>query len=317
MRHHSAAAMALGDKLKATARNHNIDVNTYASRHVAERVVHYLGTALSTPFMLTGGLNFAQDIRETRDADLVAVRRISNAEFQRALILMRPWLEAEGITLHAASATPKVIDLDGGKEVDRWKIEATAGTLRGNTQVDFGFSNGPDAFPDGIEWKEMPTLMKGGPVLRARCQPLAAAAAEKMLAIFLQPIGDYRVKHLADVVNSDLWDGVDCRAVAREIARTVRHRGIPAGVITCRPPELAWSSIVRREAAWTTHMEAGKTDLTLDQAWIDVNGLWCDVYAELKKLPRSHFRRSTLAPTLVDRIIAGERPKSAPAYKPF
>lgn len=316
MKNYSAAAISLGDRLKQTARNHKIDVNTYASRHVADRVTHLMSTALSVPFIAAGGLLFAQNVRETADADLVAVRRVTNAEFQRAMILIRPWLEAEGITLHEVSRTPKIIELDGGKETDRWTLTATAGTIRGNTQVDFSSANGPDAFPKDVVWKEMPSLMKGGPVTRARCQPLAAAAAEKFLAVIMQSSTDYRVKHLADLVHSDLWEGIDCRSVAREIARTCRHRRIPAGIVVERPPTLSWTAMAPRERAWQKHADAGKTDMTFDQAWIDINGLWSDVFAELRLMPASDFRRSPVGPTLVDRITAAPR-ASAPAYKPF
>jgi len=316
MRHHSAAAISLGDRLKQTARNHGLDVNTYASRHVADRVTHLLSTALSVPFVVGGGLLFAQNVRETADADLVSVRRVTNAEFHRAMILIRPALAAEGITLHAVSDTPRVIELDGGKETDRWTLTASAGTLRGNTRVDCSSANGPDAFPQDVAWKEIPSLMKGGAVTRIRCQPLAAAAAEKFLAVILQPGTDYRVKHLADLVNSDLWEGVDCQSVAREIARTCRHRRIPAGIVVERPPTLTWTAMAPRDRAWQKQIDAGKTDMTFDQAWIDINGLWSDVHAELRLMPASEFHRPPFRPSLVERVMASTRP-SAPTYNPF
>lgn len=70
--------------------NTHIDVNTYGSRYVAERIVHHLNDILSAPFMLTGGGLFPQNVRQTADADIKSVRRISNREMQNAMKVIAP-----------------------------------------------------------------------------------------------------------------------------------------------------------------------------------------------------------------------------------
>ena len=256
---HSAPAVSLGDKLKAAARNQSVDVNTAASRHVGERFVHHLQSVLTVPIMLTGGYLFPQHLRQTADADIKTVRRLSNREMQNAYKTLKPILALEGIELHEFSREPSIIAIAYGEPVDRYYIKATCGTIRGNTNIDISSGNTPGSFPRDVAWRDIPSIMKGGPVLRARCQPLAAAAAEKLLAVLMQPSSDGRVKHFADIANERLWDGIDCRQVATELTRICGNRGIPMSVCAERSPALAWTAVSAREAEWAKHMAAGKT----------------------------------------------------------
>lgn len=278
MKHYSAAAISLGESFKQRTRNKGLDTNKAASRHVAERIVHYLTTVVTVPFEAKGGFLFGQDVRPTEDADLVFVRRLTNREVQIALNVIAPKLAAEGITIHAVSREPKVIELEYGDPVDRYEITADCGTIRGNTHLDLGSANGPNAFSKFGEWRELPSLAKNVAPLRVRCQPLAAAAAEKLLAVLTQSETDYRIKHIADVLHEPLWEGVDCRAVARELLRTCRHRGID---IDALPETIGFPAIKRFEGAWQKHQSAGKTDKSVAEVYVSVEYLWQCVREEL------------------------------------
>jgi len=310
---HTAAAISLGDRLKQAARNQGLDVNMCASRHVVERVIHHIEPFVPA-FYVKGGLLFDQRLRQTADGDISTIRRVSNREMQRAFISVRPSLEAEGITISSLSREPKEISFEYGDPVDRWSFEAVCGTLRANSHLDVGSGNGLDAYPRDIRYGEVRSIMKSGQPFRARMQPLPAAAAEKLLAVVMQSPTDFRVKHLADVTNGDLWDGIDCGQVAYELARICRYRQIPLSLCPEHPEALRWKNLAVREEAWSKDRNAKPTGLTLDQAWIDVNAVWTDVHAELRAEVLRDFRRPSYRPTIVDRFMAVGN--SSPAYKP-
>lgn len=136
--------------------------------------------------------------------------------------------------------------------------------------------------------------------------------AHRMLT---QPSTDNRVKHLADIANSDLWDGIDCRQVAAELTRTCKSRGIPLSVCAERAPALAWTAVSAREAEWAKHMTAGKTTITLDRAWLDVCAVWAEVHKELRSAVILDFRRPHSQTPLADQLLA-RCEQNQMAYKP-
>ena len=253
---------------------------------------------------LTGGYLFPQHLRQTADADIKTVRRLSNREMQNAYKTLKLILALEGIELHEFSREPSIIALAYGEPVDRYYIKATCGTIRGNTNLDISSGNAPGSFPKNVAWRDIPSIIKGGPALRVRCQPLAAAAAEKLLAVLMQPTTDTRVKHFADIANSDLWEGIDCRQVAEELTRVCKNRGIPMSVCAERSPALAWTAVSAREAEWAKHMAAGKTELTFDQAHEDIVATWSEVHRELRAQVIRDYRNPSIQPTLADRITS-------------
>lgn len=313
MRERTAAALALGDRLKTTARNKGMDVNKAASRHVAERVVYYLGQVFDhAPFVLKGGLQFQQHLRPTEDADIVTVRRWSNREVHNAFHVIAPKLASEGITLKRVSPEPQVIDLEYGEPVDRYRIEAECGTIRGNTHIDISTARGPDAWPEGIEWQTLPSMMKNGPELRVRCQPLEASAAEKWLAVLMQSPTDYRVRHMADLLSFDAMD-LDAGKVAAEIERVARYRGIPLSVCAERPDTLTWAAISPRSGSWEKLRTERGFDLSLEQACTGLQAAWADVHRALRARVVADCRRPGYRPTLLERLAAGRAHEYRPA----
>lgn len=309
MHHFTISAAALNDKFRQSARNQGHDVAKAASRHVAERVLDAIETFVP-PFLVKGGLLWPQAVRPTADADIVCVRRISNREMQRALKLAARDLAREGITLKSVSREPREISLEYGEPVDRWEIVADCGSIRANTHLDVGYANGLDSRPKGVTVREIPSIIKDGPAFRFHMQPLATAAAERLLAILMQPSSDLHVKYLADVTNGNLWNGLECSDVAEELARTCRYRGIPMSVLAAEPEALCWTSMSHRSAAWDKHHAAGLTPIKgLGNAWIDVNAIWTDVHTELQPMIRRDCRRLDYTPTLVDRLLAPKEPE--------
>nr|WP_234892934.1 nucleotidyl transferase AbiEii/AbiGii toxin family protein [Sinorhizobium meliloti] len=317
MRRFTISAAALGDKLKQSARNHGLDVNKSASRHVAQAVVQELDLR-TCPFVVAGGLTIDPRLRETADADLVAIRRISNREIQNAFKTFAPWLRNEGIEIKALSREPREIVVPYSNPVDRWRVTATAGNIRADFDLDVTWANGLYSRPtEPVVYREIPSIMKGVPSFRARMQPQATSAAQKLLAVLMQPRTDLRVKHLADVVNGYLWsDDLDCRTVAAEIARICTYRGIPMSVCEPHPNALRWTEMRRLEANWDADRNARRSGLSLTQAWIDVNGLWANVHEELLRNVVRDVRSSDYSPQLLESIIAEKR-TIAPVYKPF
>ncbi|ARQ56902.1 hypothetical protein Kim5_CH00794 [Rhizobium sp. Kim5] len=316
MRHFTISATALGDKLKQSARNHGLDVNKSASRHVAQAVVQELDLR-TCPFVVAGGLTIDPRLRETADADLVAIRRISNREIQNAFKTFAPWLRNEGIEIKALSREPREIVVPYSNPIDRWRVTATAGNIRADFDLDVTWANGLYSRPtERVEYREIPSIMKGVPSFRARMQPQATSAAQKLLAVLMQPRTDLRVKHLADVVNGHLWsDDLDCRTVATEIARICTYRGIPMSVCEPHPAALRWTEIRRLEPTWDADRNAQRSGLSLTQAWIDVSGLWHNIHEELLRNVVRDFRRPDYEPTIVDRIITAPKAE-VPAYTP-
>lgn len=319
MKNYSAAAISLGDRTKAAARQHGLDVNTFASSHVAERIASEMPT--NVPYYLKGGLLFPQNLRETADVDLVSIRRISNREMQNAFKVLAPYFEREGILIKSLSREPRELDVGLPNPVDRWKVEAVCGTIRANTSIDFTWANGRESVwansPAPMRVIERPSLIKGARPLRVQVQGYADAAAERLLAVVMQPPSDLRCKYLADAVNGHLWpDELNCAAVARSLRRTMLYRGIPLSTAAEFPESLKWANLKRLEADWTVSRNAQRSGLRFDEAFVDLHALWANVHAELVKSANHDFRRSPSAPTLVDRAMASSK-SSAPTYSPF
>lgn len=316
-KNYSAAAISLGDKTKSTARNHGLDVNTFASGHVAERI----GTEFPTnlPYKVKGGVQFAQNLRQTSDIDIVTIRRISNREMQNAFKVLAPFLEREGIVIHSLSREPQELDVGLPNPVDRWKIEATCGTVRANTSIDLTWENGSDSIWAGCgpraRFIERPSLIKGAPAFRAAVQHPAEAAGERILAVLMQPSTDARCKYLLDVVNGNLWpDDLYCRDVAKAMYRTMRYRSIPTDIVTEHPDVLSWKALSRLEADWNKSANAKRSGLRFDEAFVDFHAIYAGVHGEFKNDIGRHFRRPTPQPTLVERLVTSKPP--APTYSP-
>lgn len=309
----TATAAALGDRLKANCKNQGMDVNKSASRYVAERVIGHWPVGFGpAPFLVKGGLLFPQAMRSTEDGDIVAVRHYSEMELRQGMQRIAAALCNEGIEIKRVKI--EAIDVGHGDPVIRLKLEAMCGTIRGNTHIDVSIGRGPFAFPQNVRKQELPSMIRNQPGLTAYVQPLAAAAAEKWIAVLQQPDTDFRVKHLADLLSFDAMD-VDIDRIAREIIRVCRHRNIPLSVCGPSPAALSWSKLEPREQSWDKLRAERRFEMTLPQAWIDINAYWTATHQALTKAVIEDFRRPTRETTLVDRIAARQRHETA--YRPF
>jgi hypothetical protein len=278
MKHFAIAEAALGSKIKDAARWHNLDTAKFASRHAAQRVLDHLQT-LTVPFFVAGGLTVDPRLRETSDGDIVALRPISRREMHTEFNCIHSSLRREGIEITNLSDQPREITFPYGNPVNRWHVIANAGGIRANFDLNVGWANGWGSRPlENVRTREIPSLMNGAPAFRAPMQPQSTSLAQKMLAVMMQPRSDLRVKHLADVINPHIWSPkVDPVMVALEIHRITFDRYIPQNEVCQQYPEaLRWSALERLEDNWDKDANAGRTGLTLFQAWADVNALWTD-----------------------------------------
>ncbi|MBB4102374.1 nucleotidyl transferase AbiEii/AbiGii toxin family protein [Allorhizobium borbori] len=313
----SPAQIALGHSFKQACANNDLDTQLAAPRYVGERfLAHWHAGMGPSRIMIKGGYKFGQADRPTQDCDIVTVRRYSNGEIQRGFGIIAERLAAEGITLSRWSSEAQEIET-GHDPVVRYKIEATLGTIRANVDLDISTAIGPDAFPRDVPFEDLPRMFKAPkwPTLHAQVQPDEAAVAEKWIAVIMQDAGDYRVKHLADVISYNAR-GVDLDRVAEELIRVCRHRGIPISVCAPSPPALRWPRCDHRESSWNAFRAKRNCPLTYDQAWIDVSAYWADTHRALTLALRNGPRRTFSDRIIFDEIMAASRRPTVHQYIP-
>ncbi|MET4687613.1 nucleotidyl transferase AbiEii/AbiGii toxin family protein [Sinorhizobium fredii] len=308
----TAVAVALGDRLKSNCRNRGMDVNKAAARYVAERVLaHWHAGMGRAPILAKGGIMFPQQIRPTEDADIVAVRRYTEMELRQGMQRIAAILRNEGIEIKRL----KIETIDGGHgdPVIRLRLEAMCGTIRGNTHIDMSFGRGPFAFPQDVGRQELPSMIRGQPGLIAYVQSLEAAAAEKWLAVLMQPEANYRVKHLADLLSFDTME-IDLARVAREIMRVCRHQGTALSVCAPSPAALDWGRLMLRADSWEKLRAERGFEMNAFEAWESISDYWSRTHQALTRAIIAEVRRPGHRPTLLDRIAARRQP--APTYRP-
>ena len=275
----SKAAESLDARLLAAAGAHGLDLDKLAGRTLVEGVLRHCPRRMGPePILLTGELLFDQTLRETQDAGVMIFRRFRPDEMLRGMEIIAPILMQEGMRLDLASLAPQAVDGWNGAPVDRWTIRGMVGNVSATGNIDVALELGPDAISEAIVSSEIPSVIADLPPLDMACQPLEAVAAEKLLAVVLQSDTDFRIGHLADLVDARLWRDVDCRDVARELSRLSRHHRIDIEEL---PKTLEWPTIQRLESSWEHYRAAGKTDLSIFSAWIDAAYLWGEVRDEL------------------------------------
>ncbi len=275
----SKAAESLDMRLMAAAGAHGLDLDKLAGRTLVEGVLRYWPRGMGPdPVLLTGELLFDQTLRQTQDAGVTIFRRFRPDEILRGMEIIAPFLLREGIRLDLASLATGAVDGACGDPVDRWAICGMVGTVYATGNIDMALGAGPDAISEAIEVSEIPSVIADLPPLNIACQPLEAVAAEKLLAVVLQADTDFRIGHLADLIDARLWHDVDCRDVARELSRLCRHHRIDIEEL---PKTLEWPTIQRLDSAWEHYRAAGKTHLSIFSAWIDAAYIWGEVRDEL------------------------------------
>lgn len=277
-------AASLDLRLKDTVRAHRLNIDDLAGRTLAEGILRYWHQGMGqSPIELKGGLLFDQNIRPTSDADITAIRSFLPHEIHRGLLIIRSLLQSEGMDIERlASDHAQRIDVGHGDPVERWTIRGSVGEVRALTRLDIAIGRGPDAFSRSIEMMEIPSLVPRLPALTIACQPLEAAYAEKLLAVGRQPQTDMRVKHLADIADERLWQGVETNHVAVELDRVCRHRGID---ILALPDGLDLTDYERLRSNWAKFARPGMTPMSFDEALEAVDDVWQDIQAAISKRP--------------------------------
>ncbi|OLP54842.1 hypothetical protein BJF92_13615 [Rhizobium rhizosphaerae] len=297
----SGIAESLDIRLKNAVKAYDLNINDLAGRTLSEGFLRYWHVGMGeAPIQLKGGELFAQDVRATSDADITTVHRYLPHEFLKGSAIIAGFLRREGIELEVLSE-PKLIDVGHGDPVTRWKLRGLVGGVKATSQIELTYGRGPDAFSAVNVFREIPSLISKVPSLLINCQPLEAAAAEKLLAVINQPDTDMRVKHVADMLDERLWEGVDCGLIARELQRVCRHRGIDP---TSLPDTLAVETYERLRENWTKRFRPGMPTVGFDQAISNVDYLWSEVQdcmtPSMRPLPTS-------APVVAERRVGGMR----------
>ena len=295
-------AESLDARLKRSVAEHGLEIRALAGRTLVEGILRHWRHGMGpSPIELKGGLLFDQTVRPTSDADFTATRSFLRHEIHRGVLIIRSLLQTEGMDIEFLSDGPQVKDVGHGDPVERWVVKGRVGGVLAETRLDISVCCGRDAFSRVSEVSEIRTLIKGLPSLTINTQPLEAAAAEKLLAVINQPDTDMRVKHVADILDERLWEGINCGDIAREFQRVCRHRGIDT---TSLPDTLAVETYERLRENWTKHFRPGTPTVGFDQAISNVDYLWSEVQdcmtPSLRPLPTS-------APVVAERRVGGMR----------
>lgn len=298
----SGIAASLDVRLKDTVKAYGLDIDALAGRTLVEAVPwHWQYGMGPSAIELKGGLLFDQRLRPTSDADITAIRRYLPHEIHRGMLVIRSLLQAEGMDIEFLSDAPQMIDVGFSDPVERWVLRGSVGGVRANTQIDLSVGRGRDAFSGVSEITEIPSLIGKLPALTIVCQPLEAAAAEKLLAVINQPETDMRVKHIADILDERLWDGVDCGLVAREFQRVCRHRGIDPTELPCT---IEVAGYERLRANWVKHFRPSMPTIEFDQALENAAYLWSDVQ---DCMTPAHRPPPMTEPVIMERRMGGMR----------
>ncbi len=268
------AAEAIGSSLKQVCRNKGMNVEMAGSRRVDDRILFHWRTGFGgSPILLKGGCMFAQDQRPTSDLDIVTVMRWTEDELRKGFERIADALKAEGIRIDRVKI--RQLAVGDGDPVVRVDVQAMCGTIRGHTHVDITVASGPRAFPHDPQRQQLPSLLpKRFPGAVVHVQPLAAAAAEKWLAVLTQRDDDFRAKHGLDLLSFDEM-GVQPDDIAVELLRTLRHRRLPLSICAPSPKALEWTSYLLRGDSWVRTAEQRKIeDFDLLQSYQKLGDFW-------------------------------------------
>lgn len=279
----TGSAASLDVRLKDTVQAHRLNIDDLAGRTLAEGILRHWHHGMGqSPIELKGGLLFDQHIRPTSDADITSIRSYLPHEIHRGLLIIRSLLQIEGMDIELLSERAQLIDVGHGDPVERWTIRGSVDGVRALTRLDIAIGRGPDAFSRSIQMMEIPSLVPRLPALTIACQPLEAAFAEKLLAVSCQPQTDMRVKHLADVADERLWDGVEAHRVAVELDRVCRHRRIDPAAL---PDALDIADYERLRSNWSKFARPGMTPMSFDEALEVADDVWQNLQAAMSQRP--------------------------------
>lgn len=279
-------AASLDGRLKGSVCAHGVEINALAGRTLAEGILRHWHHGMGpSPIELKGGMLFDQHVRPTSDADITAIRSYLPHEIHRGLLIIRSLLQSEGLDIEQLSDRAQRIDVGHGDPVERWTIRGSVVGVRALTRLDIAIGRGPDALSSSIEMMEIPSLVLKLPALTIACQQLEAAHSEKLLAVICQPPTDMRVKHLPDIADERLWNGVEAHQVAVELDRVCRHRGID---ISALPDVLDTADYELLRHNWAKFTRPGMTPMSFDEALAAADDIWHDVQVAMSMRPPAY-----------------------------
>jgi len=154
----------LGDRLSRaisdTCKNHNLNTQIAQQRYTVEQILSGFQRVLKVPFGVGGGLIHHQLKRETSDADVRFVRKLSAQEFYQAFRDMKSFLAERGIRItNVWNAVP--LEMHAGTTGMRIRFEARLGSTRVNSNFDIGFRDSRYSFPEAkVMKRELPVFFR-------------------------------------------------------------------------------------------------------------------------------------------------------------
>lgn len=268
---------ALGECLTSAARTKGLNLATIAARYVAERFVdhwhHGMGTA---PILLVGGLQFRQELRATKDADLRSVVRYGDDELLKGCRRVKEIIRPEGVDL--IDVRLGEIFVGPSEPVKQLQVSALVGRMPASAVINVasGFW-GRDAWSSAwtANVKHAP-LFCGGPTYTASVQGIAPNLAERWIMIATKAPDDWSMKVHADLLFFHAR-GVNMKDVASEILRVLRYRRISVQEFTVGVQRaLTSTAILRRTAEWE-QVRAENRSMSacgIDQALVSLNKIY-------------------------------------------
>lgn len=256
MSHNQSTGQKNSERLKAGAKNHGLDTRKLMERYTVEQIISGFHNTLHVKFLVGGGLIHDQKVRETGDADMRFIRRISESEFMDAFEGMRGMLEGLGIELEPVEK-PLILDLPTGSGF-KFYIRAWIGGSRVDTHLDIGFGDGRSVNFPPVWDSELPQLIKGAPITKANTQVCETQAAEKLATILVRGNDNTRLKDYADLGMIQTSPATDFDLLAEELGRVLADRRISSSVLVHAPVGLSSAFAMENSAAFSAYQLKSK-----------------------------------------------------------
>jgi hypothetical protein len=227
----STQVPGIGDRISRaisdTCKNNNLNTQVAQQRYTVEQILSGFQRTLKVPFAIDGGLIHHQWKRETGDANIRFIRKLSAQEFYQAFREMKGFLAARGIRItNVWNAVP--LEMHAGTKGMRICFEARLGSIRVNSHLDIGFRGSRYSFPEAKAMKrELPVFFRMQDQLgfgfKGWVFPRETQIAEKLCTSLQRGAENTRLKDFWDVAFMS-GQGIDRDLLVAEMMRVICER---------------------------------------------------------------------------------------------
>ncbi len=296
----------LGDRISRaiadTCKNHNLNTQVAQQRYTVEQILSGFQRSLKVPFGVGGGLIHHQLKRETGDADVRFVRKVSAQEFYQAFRDMKGFLAERGIRItNVWNAVP--LDMHAGTTGMRIRFEARLGSTRVNSHLDIGFRGSRYSFPEAkVMKRELPVFFRMQDQLgfgfKGWVFPKETQIAEKLCTSLQRGAENTHLK--------DFWDiafmssqGIDRDFLTSEMMRVIYERQLEYvldDLMVSLPEAMSLDFIDANANAWQSFLIKGRhlqwTDF--DKVMDRVRGLYGSIRQDVITKVEVHIIATSL-----------------------